>query len=222
MAFGGGSDEYFEARAGLILLLRQMGVTDSDILNAFESVPHERFVPDSHGEYAYRDRSLPIGCGQSITAPTILAGMIVALVPLAGAKVLEVGSGSGYSAALMGRMARRVFSMERHPELAAAAQARWRAIGSSNIVGISDDGLGGLEMQAPFDRILVNGSVTDVPEAIGEQLADGGVAVLAVGPANERQVLLRIERADDILIEAELGTVRLPPLVRGRARPSTI
>ncbi|MCD7061051.1 protein-L-isoaspartate(D-aspartate) O-methyltransferase [Pelagibacterium xiamenense] len=213
-----GPAELFEARASLILHLRQLGITDADILRAFEIVPHEVFVPEQFARYAYREGSLPIACGQSITSPTILAGLIAGLEPQGVNKVLEVGTGSGYSAALLSRMARRVFSLEKYRALATVALEHWRVIGYTNIVGLHEDGFNGLAQQAPFDRILLTGSVTDVPEDVIEQLADGGIAVLPLGPATEKQAILRIERADDDFVETEIGTVRLPPLTPGRSR----
>lgn len=215
----GGPDDFWEARASLILHLRQIGVTDSELLRVFEAVPHEVFVPEDYAEYAYRDSSLPIACGQSITAPTILAGMLVPLAPQGAGKVLEVGTGSGYSAALLSRMARRVFSVDRFRQLVSDAQARWDTLKYTNIVGLFDDGLFGLAQQAPFDRILLSGSVRDVPEEILDQLADGGVAVMAVGAPEDKQVILRVERADDTFLDSEHGMVRLAPLTAGRARP---
>ena len=215
---GGSVTDYWEARAGLILNLRQHGVTDPEILRAFETVPHERYVPPDYAEYAYRESSLPIACGQSITAPGILAQLLVPLAPQGVNKVLEVGTGSGYSAALLARMARRVFSIEKYRTLASSAQARWQAEGITNVVGLHEDGLLGLEQQAPFERILLTGSVSEVPEDLVEQLADGGIAVMAVGAPADRQAILRIERADDSFVETEAGTVRLAPLSPGRSR----
>lgn len=215
---GAGVTDMWEARAGLILNLRQHGITDPDILRAFETVPHERFVPDDYAEYAYRDSSLPIECGQSITAPGILAQLLVQLAPQGSNKVLEVGTGTGYSAALLARMARRVFTIEKYRTLATRAQSRWQAEQMTNIVGLHEDGLLGLEQQAPFERILLTGSVSEVPEDLVEQLGDGGIAVMAVGAPAERQAILRIERADDAFIETEVGMVRLAPLSPGRSR----
>ena len=210
--------DLWEARAGLILHLRQLGITEPELLRAFETVPHEFFVPENFAQYAYRESSLPIGCGQSITAPTILAAMMVHLAPQGTNKILEIGTGSGYSAALLSRMARRVFTLEKYRELATTAYAHWQRAGYTNIVGLHEDGLHGLSQQAPFDRIFLTGSVAEIPEDIFEQLADGGIAVLPLGPALERQVVLRIERADDTFIQSEHGTVRLAPLTLGRSR----
>ena len=215
---GSSVTDFWEARAGLILNLRQLGITDPDILRAFETVPHEAFVPESFAQYAYRESSLPIECGQSITAPTILAQMLVQLAPQGAAKVMEVGTGSGYSAALLSRMARRVFSIEKYRTLASLALARWQGAGYANIIGLHEDGLLGLDQQAPFDRILLTGSISEVPEDLLDQLADGGIAVMAVGAPAERQVILRIERADDAFVETEVGSVRLAPLSPGRSR----
>ncbi|GGA53285.1 protein-L-isoaspartate(D-aspartate) O-methyltransferase [Pelagibacterium lentulum] len=220
MIEGGEGYDLIEARASLILHLRQRGITDTDILNAFETVPHEVFVPAGFEQYAYREASLPIGCGQSITSPTILAGMIHVLAPQGVNKVLEIGTGSGYSAALLARMARRVFSLERYRALASTAQERWSRIGANTIVGLHQDGFIGLVQQEPFDRIFLTGSVSEIPDTVIDQLADGGVAVMALGAPNDKQVILRVERADDSFIETEFGSVRLAPLTKGRSRTS--
>lgn len=210
--------ELFTAKAGLVLALRSIGITDHRLLNAFEATPHEVFVPDDYSAYAYKDASLPIGCGQSITSPLVLARMLALLDPFGTSKVLEVGTGTGYSAALLSRMTRRVFSVERHEELAREASARWSAIDASGIIGFHQDGLVGLAQQAPFERILLTGSVEEVPVVLLDQLADGGTLVAPVGPPDERQVLLRLVREEDELVESEHGAVRLAPLVHGRSR----
>ncbi|HWJ86643.1 MAG TPA: protein-L-isoaspartate(D-aspartate) O-methyltransferase [Pelagibacterium sp.] len=215
---GPGATDYWEARAGLILNLRQQGITDPRILLAFETVPHELFIPDEYLAYAYRESSLPIGCGQSITAPAIVAQLLAPLAPHGVNKVLEIGTGSGYSAALLARMARRVFTVEKYRSLAAQAQARWQGAGITNIIGLTDDGLNGLEQQAPFERILLTGSVSEVPEELIDQLADGGIAVMAVGAPADKQSIIRIERVEDSFLETELGLVRLSPLSPGRSR----
>ncbi len=207
------------ARASLILSLRQHCITQPDILRAFESVPHEAFIPRDYAEYAYREGSLPIACGQSITSPSILAAMLVALEPANSGKLLEIGTGTGYSAALLARLAKRVFTLERHQELAHIAQTNWAQLSISNIVGFHLDGLLGLAGHQPFDRILLNGAVAEVPEILLEQLADGGVLVAPIGAAGERQTVTRIERADDDFVTTEHGSVRLAALVPGKSRP---
>lgn len=213
MTGGAGEDgSFFVARAGLILALRGLGITEHSLLEAFETVPHERFVPEDYADYAYKDASLPIGGGQSITSPLILARLLAALDAAGTAKLLEVGTGSGYSAALLSRLSRRVFTLEKDRVLLAEATARWRDLRADNIVGIAGDGLGGLPNMAPFDRILLTGSVPDVPEALSAQLADEGLLVAAVGQPAERQTILTVQREGAELVIAEHGTVRLPPL----------
>ena len=207
-----GQDGLFVARAGLILALRGIGITDRALLEAFEAVPHEVFVPDDYADYAYKDASLPIGAGQSITSPLILARLLAPLDALDAPKILEIGTGSGYSAMLLAKLGRRIFSVEKDKSLLAAAVARWRNCNADRIVGFAADGLHGLPQMAPFDRIVLTGSVSDVPEYLANQLADEGILVAAVGPAAERQTVVSMQREGENLIIAEHGTVRLPPL----------
>lgn len=206
------------ARASLILKLRQRGIVDTDILRAFETVPHEIFVPQDFAEFAYREGSLPIECGQSITSPTILADMLSVLDPGGCAKALEIGTGSGYSAALLSRLVKRVFSIERHKQLAQLASERWMVAGRGNVVGFEQNGLNGLATHMPYDRILLNGAVEDIPQELLEQLSDGGVLVAPVGLADNRQTIIRVERADDDYLFTEHGSVRLAPLVNTKFR----
>lgn len=206
------------ARASLILKLRQRGIVDTNILRAFETIPHEVFVPEDFAQFAYREGSLPIECGQSITSPTILAAMISVLDPSGCAKALEIGTGSGYSAALLSRMVKRVFSIERHKVLAQRATERWMTAGTGNVVGFEQNGLGGLPTHQPYDRILLNGTVADIPKVLLEQLDDGGVLVAPVGLADNRQIITRAERVGDDFLITEHGSVRLAPLVNAKTR----
>ncbi|MBU1176724.1 MAG: protein-L-isoaspartate O-methyltransferase [Alphaproteobacteria bacterium] len=209
---GGENDRHFVARAGLILALRGLGITDRTLLSAFETVPHEAFVPEDYADYAYKDASLPIGHGQSITSPMILARLFAELDAAGAGKILEIGTGSGYSAVLLSRLGRRVFSIERERALNVAAAERWRALRADNIVGFVADGMGGLPQMAPFDRIILGGSVPDLPEALADQLVDEGILVAAVGPATARQTIVSVQREGRELVIAEHGALRLPPL----------
>lgn len=205
------------ARAGLILHLRQNGITDRALLGLFEAVPHEHFVPEDYAEYAYGEASLPIACGQSITSPLILARLFSALDPVGAGKILEVGTGSGYASALLAHAGRRVFSIDRFAQLAREAQARWKALDLSNIVGFHADGLLGLTQQAPFARILLTGAVETVPEALIAQIDDRGILVAPVGAANQPQKITRMIRVGEGVELSEHGQVRLPPLVPAKA-----
>jgi protein-L-isoaspartate(D-aspartate) O-methyltransferase len=215
---GSGDDDLAIARAGLVLSLRTHGVTDHALLSIFESTPHHLFVPEEYGEYAYRDASLPIECGQSITSPIILARLLVLLDPVGAAKALEIGTGSGYASALLAKACKRVFSIERFQELFRTATQRWEDALLSNIVGFHGDGLLGLSQHAPFDRILLTASVENIPECLIEQLADSGILVAPVGAPNTQQTLTKIVREGSNIMTSEHGTVRLAPLVSGKSR----
>lgn len=215
---GGIDADLRTARAGLVLSLRSIGLTDRALLAAFESVPHEVFVPPDFSEHAYKDVSLPIACGQSISSPLLVARMLHFLQPAGVGKVLEIGTGTGYASMLLSRLARRVFTMERYDALARAAEARWAKLDVSNIVGFHEDGMGGLPQHAPFDRIILTASVTEVPERLIEQLGEGGVLVAAVGAANERQNVTKLIKENGQITRSEHGFVRLAPLTAGRSR----
>lgn len=213
-----GRDEQLRtARAGLILRLRQMGITDRNLLVAFESVPHEQFLDPEFSAEAYGPEALPIACGQTSLPPDLIARMIALLAPVGAAKLLEVGTGTGYATALVSHLARRVYSVERFGMLARAAQARWQVLRCANVIGFHADGLSGLPAQAPFERILLNGSVEIVPPELADQLAEGGALVGAIGMAHEDQVLIRLRREANKFIETEHGVVRLSPLERGKS-----
>lgn len=211
------ADRLRTARASLILRLRQSGITERALLVAFETVPHEAFVPHEFVTHAYGESSLPIACGQSITAPNITASLLSLLAPVGAQKVLEIGTGSGYATALLSKVARRIYSVERFGTLAREAQARWSALNCANVIGFHADGLEGLAAQAPFDRIVLTGSVGIVPPELADQLADDGILVAPVGDADKSQTILRIVRAGNKFIESEHGVVRLAPLMRGKS-----
>jgi len=209
-----------QARAGFILGLRSSGIMDRDLLNAFESVPHEVFVPAEFAGYAYKDASLPIGHGQSLPSPWVLAPMLDALDAAGAGKVLVIGTGSGYSSALLARLARRVFSVERNPEILARAQANWTALGLTTIVGFHADGLAVHLQQGPFDRIFLTGSVEDIPGQLERQLKEDGVLVAPVGPSTGRQTITRVVRGPSDSLVSEHGTMRIAPLTHGKMYPA--
>jgi protein-L-isoaspartate(D-aspartate) O-methyltransferase len=172
------------------------GVRDARLLQAMREVTREAFVPDGLTEFAYDDRPLPIGEGQTISQPYIVAAMIEAAGVRPGDRVLEVGAGSGYAAAVLARMAGEVFAIERHEVLADAAGARLARLGCDNVTIITADGSGGLPDHAPFDAILVAARAPEVPEALKRQLAIGGRLVIPVG-GEDVQTLCRITRSGE-------------------------
>ncbi|KKW91531.1 protein-L-isoaspartate(D-aspartate) O-methyltransferase [Sphingobium chungbukense] len=193
------------------------GITDPALLAAMRTVPRERFVGEAVKAQAYDDRPLPIGAGQTISQPYIVAAMIEGIGIGnggigAGDRVLEVGAGSGYAAAILGRIAGQVFAIERHASLAGQARRRMRELGYANVDIREGDGTLGLAGEAPFDAILVSACGPDVPSALKTQLAVGGRLVMPVG--GEVQRLCRITRLDDDHYEVDWGeAVTFVPLI---------
>lgn len=207
-----------EQRMQLIFALRSHGVTDPRVLDAIEKTPRAAFLDRSFKDRAWEDIPLPIACGQTISQPSVVGMMTQALQVSPRSKVLEVGAGSGYQAAILARLARRVYSVERHRPL--ARQAREiveRRLGLSNVSVMTGDGALGLPDQAPFDRIMLTAAAEDVPGLLLSQLREGGVMVLPVGQTDEIQQLLRIEKTAHGLEYQELTPVRFVPLLEGVA-----
>ena len=203
--------------ADLILRLRRAGVTDQRVLTAIESVPREMFVPAESQPTAYAERALPIDCGQTISAPVIVGIMTAALDVHDRDRVLEVGTGSGYQTAVLAKLARRVYTIDRFRTLVAAAESRFRTLRLANITAIVGDGMLGWPEQAPFDRIVVTAAGEDVPDALLKQVRIGGVIVAPVGPVDGIQKLLRMERTEEGFDQRELADVRFVPLIPGKA-----
>src|SRR6185503_18206172 len=182
--------------AHLILRLRRTGITDQQVLGAIESVPRDVFVPAESRAEAYAERALPIDCGQTISAPVIVGIMTMALEPGDRDRVLEIGTGTGYQSAILSKLCRRVYTIDRFRTLVSAAESRFRTLRLSNITTLVGDGTKGWPEQAPFDRIIVTAAAETVPEAILKQVRVGGLIVTPVGPQDGVQKLLRIERTD--------------------------
>lgn len=196
------------------------GIRNELVLAAMREVPREAFVPDALAAFAYDDSPLPIEAGQTISQPYIVALMIDAAEIGPGAKVLEIGAGSGYAAAVVGRVAGEVIAIERHEELAAEAAGRMRRLGYDNVRIVQGDGSGGLPDEAPFDAILAAASGSHVPETLKRQLAIGGALVMPVGAPGAVQILVKVIRtgAEDYA-SADLGAVRFVPLVGAEGWP---
>ena len=190
------------------------GIGDPYILEAMRAVPREAFVPPALADQAYEDSPLPIEADQTISQPYIVALMIEAAGIAPGAKVLEIGGGSGYAAAVMGRIAGEVIAVERHAELAALAEARMARLGYDNVRIVHGDGSGGLPDEAPFDAILAAASGSHVPETLKQQLSLGGSLVMPIGEPGAVQNLVRMTRTGDEAYQTrDLGPVRFVPLI---------
>ncbi len=200
-----------------IYTLRANGVTDKRVLAAMEKIDRRLFVPKTFEDRAYDDTPLPIGCGQTISQPSVVGLMTQALEVGPRETVLEIGTGSGYQAAILALLARRVYTVDRYPQLVREARARFETVGLTNIVALVGDGSKGLPNQAPFDRIMVTAAAEDVPEPLKEQLRVGGIMVLPVGQTDAVQTLLRVRRTETGFEYEELLPVRFVPLVEGIA-----
>jgi protein-L-isoaspartate(D-aspartate) O-methyltransferase len=213
----GSNDEKRIRIADLILRLRRAGVTDQKVVAAIESVPRELFVPNESQPVAYSERALPIDCGQTISAPVIVGLMTAALDVGDRDRILEIGTGSGYQAAVLARLVRRVYTMDRFRTLVETAESRWRTLRLANITSITGDGTKGWPEQAPFDGIVVTAAGDAVPDALLRQVRVGGVIVMPVGPVDGVQKLTRLVRREDGFDERILADVRFVPLIPGRA-----
>ena len=190
------------------------GVKDPRVLAAMREVPREAFVPEEIRERAYEDGPLPIGDGQTISQPYVVAWMVEALDLGEGDRVLEIGAGSGYAAAVLASLAHQVYTVERLPALADSARQRLAALGYDNVEVRCDDGTLGWEEHAPYDAILVSAGAPEVPANLLDQLAEGGRLVIPVGEDRRVQRLLRYVRKDGSDFEhGELGRVQFVPLI---------
>jgi protein-L-isoaspartate(D-aspartate) O-methyltransferase len=205
-------------RMQFLLTMRQRGIGDAAVLRALDEVPREHFVDADFEGAAYADRALPIACGQTISQPYVVAYMTEQLRVAPGHRVLEVGTGSGYQAAILSRLAQEVVSIERYRTLADAARARLATLGYQNVEVRLGDGLAGAPDRAPFDRIIVTAAAETVPEALVQQLADDGVMILPLGPHEGVQNLVRITKRNGKPEQDKLIGVRFVPLLAGRAK----
>lgn len=207
-----------EDKMRLIFSIRQKGVTDARIISAIERVPREQFVDPDFLDRAYDDTALPIANGQTISQPSVVGLMTNALQPTQRCKVLEVGAGSGYQAAILAQLCRRVYTLERHSRLVEQAQARFDALGLTNVTAVLGDGTRGWPAQAPFDRIIITAAADDAPKPLLEQLRIGGIMVLPVGQNDSVQQIVVVEKIDnDKFNYKSLSTVRFVPLIEGIA-----
>jgi protein-L-isoaspartate(D-aspartate) O-methyltransferase len=205
-------------RMQFLLVLRQRGIGDTAVLRAMDEVPREHFVENAFVDAAYADQALPIACGQTISQPYVVAYMTEQLRLQPQHRVLEIGTGSGYQAAILSRLAREVISVERYRTLANAARIRLATLGYNNVEVLLGDGVAGVPDKAPFDRIMITAAAENVPEALVAQLAEGGLMILPLGPHNGSQHLVRVTKRETGLEQEKLIGVRFVPLLPGQAR----
>jgi protein-L-isoaspartate(D-aspartate) O-methyltransferase len=205
-------------RMQFLLGLRRRGISDPAVLRAMDEVPREHFVENSLLDKAYADQALPIACGQTISQPYVVAFMTEQLAVQESHRVLEVGTGSGYQAAILSRLAREVISVERYRTLAEAARQRLAALGYDNVEVRLGDGLAGVPERAPYDRIMVTAAAETIPEALLQELAEDGVMVLPLGPHAGPQQLVKLTKGEQAIKQEDLIGVRFVPLLPGKAR----
>ena len=205
-------------RMEFMLTLRRRGITNAAVLRAMDEVPREYFVMADYSDMAYADQALPIACGQTISQPYVVAYMSEKLDLEPPHRVLAVGTGSGYQAAVLSRIVAGVVSIERYRTLAEAARGRLHTLGFNNVDIVAGDGLDGAPDQAPFDRIIVTAAAEEVPQALVNQLAKGGIMILPLGPQGGAQTLVKLIKTDDGVEREDLIGVRFVPLLAGKAR----
>ncbi|GAA6196236.1 MULTISPECIES: protein-L-isoaspartate(D-aspartate) O-methyltransferase [Pseudophaeobacter] len=204
-----------ETKMQFLFALRSRGVTDSRVLEAMEQIDRGPFVRGIFSERAYEDTPLPIACGQTISQPSVVGLMTQALQVSPRDTVLEVGTGSGYQAAILAKLARRVYTIDRHARLVREARMIFDALQLPNVTSLVGDGSFGLPDQAPFDRIIVTAAAEDPPGPLLAQLKPGGIMVVPVGQSDTVQTLIRVRKSEDGLDYDELRPVRFVPLLEG-------
>lgn len=207
-----------ERKMQFLYTLRFKGVTDSRVLTAMEKIDRGPFIRGIFANRAYEDMPLPIACGQTISQPSVVGLMTQALAVSSRDTVLEVGTGSGYQAAILSQLARRVYTVDRHRRLVREAREIFESLQLSNVTAFTADGSHGLPDQAPFDRILVTAAAEDPPGPLLAQLKIGGIMVLPVGQSDTVQSLIRVTRHENGFDYDELRPVRFVPLVEGLGR----
>ena len=205
-----------EKKMQFILSVRSKGVVDDNVLKAIESLNREHFLKGVFAQRAYEDTPLPIECGQTISKPSVVGIMTQALKITTRDKILEIGTGSGYQTAILSKLARRVYSVERFKPLYDEARQIFKQLNLNNITPIWGDGSQGIVEQQPFDRIIVTAAAEDPPPILLNQLKVGGIMIIPVGQSDEIQKLIKVERTETNFKYVDLCDVRFVPLLEGR------
>lgn len=204
-------------RMEFLLSLRRRGISDAAVLRAVDAVPREKFVLPEYAGRAYADQAMPIACGQTISQPYVVAYMTEQLEVKREHRVLEVGTGSGYQAAILSQLAGQVFTVERYRTLAEGARETLEGLGYDNVTVVVGDGLNGVPEHAPYDRIMVTAAAETIPQALVDELAEGGVMILPLGQHSGPQRIVKLTRGEDGVTQQDLIWVRFVPLLPGRA-----
>ena len=200
-----------------LLTLRRRGISDQAVLRAMDEVPRDRFVDVSFANSAYADQALPIACGQTISQPYVVAYMTEQLAVRSHHRVLEVGTGSGYQAAVLSRLAREVVSIERYRTLADAARERLKSLGYKNVEIVVGDGFAGVPDRAPYDRIIVTAAAETLPQMLVDQLAEDGIMILPLGSHEGAQHQIKLTKSQTGTRRENMIAVRFVPMLPGQA-----
>jgi len=201
-----------------LLTLRRRGIADQAVLRAMDEVPREYFVETAFVSTAYADRALPIACGQTISQPYVVAYMTEQLKVSSTHRVLEIGTGSGYQAAILSRLARDVVTVERYRTLADQARDRLKALGYDNVEVVAGDGFAGMPERSPYDRIIVTAAAETVPETLLDQVADDGIMILPLGSHEGSQHIIKLTKSQTGTRRESLIPVRFVPMLPGQAQ----
>ena len=210
-------DDGADRGAKLVEQLRERGIADPTVLNAIRDVPRHEFIGAAPAEAAYLDIALPIACGQTISQPFVVSYMTEKLAPQPDDDVLEIGTGSGYQTAILARLCRHVYTIERHEALHEEARLRFASLGIANVTALHGDGMLGWPEPRLFNRIIVTAAARELPEALIGQLGEGGRIILPLGRRHSQQRLVLIDKTPDGLVRQDLLPVRFVPLVPEKA-----
>ncbi|WP_095199906.1 protein-L-isoaspartate(D-aspartate) O-methyltransferase [Mesorhizobium carmichaelinearum] len=206
-----------EGFAAFLLRLRGRGTVPKALIAAFEATPRRGFLAPHFHQIAWSDRMLPIECGEAIEGADMQAAVIAALAIEAGNRVLEIGTGSGYTAAVMSRLAARIVTVDRYKTLVEQARQRFEALGIGNVIVRQADGSGGLPAEGPFDRIVAWAAFDSLPRFLLDQLSSGGIVIAPIGPEEGEQVLAKLTKVGSRFERGDIGLVRLQPILRSVA-----
>ncbi|MDX8513479.1 protein-L-isoaspartate(D-aspartate) O-methyltransferase [Mesorhizobium captivum] len=206
-----------EGFAAFLLRLRGRGTAPKALIAAFEATPRRGFLSAQFHSIAWSEGMLPIECGEAIEGADLQAAVIAALAVEPGNRVLEIGTGSGYSAAVMSRLAARIVTVDRYKTLIEQAKQRFEALGISNVIARQADGSNGLPNEGPFDRILAWAAFDSLPRFLLDQLSSGGIVIAPIGPEEGEQVLTKLTKVGSRFEREDIGMVRLQPILRSVA-----